>query len=398
MRRLLVVSLWVVATVGVTYVASAAVTLVDLQVFPQGERVEVLTPSAPPPTTTILPTSTISSGATNPTTVPATTVIPTAATSTTVEPSSVTTTVETTSTTSTTSTTTTVETTPTSETTPTTPVVSTTTTVPDAGGEGAPPTTRPPTTTTTRSVPPLAIDAVRLAIGTVGSAYDIELVATGGQSPHAWQVAAGVLPPGLALSSAGRISGTPQAVGQFSFSVRVSDGSRRSASASFVLTTENALRVLTATLPEVEAGSAYQVALQATGGTPPYRWTVVEGQLPDGLALSAGGVVSGASSGGSPASVVAAVADSSGRVAHSGELVVAFATDRRTVAARGGTVFIDVLGDSVSLFLASPADGFSAIVVESGGFRVEVQFVPMQGDATSWVVCEVADGVVCSHG
>ena len=31
-----------VATVGVTYVASAAVTLVALQVFPQGERVEVL--------------------------------------------------------------------------------------------------------------------------------------------------------------------------------------------------------------------------------------------------------------------------------------------------------------------------------------------------------------------
>jgi hypothetical protein len=52
----------------------------------------------------------------------------------------------------------------------------------------------------------------------------------------------------------------------------------------------------------------------------------------------------------------------------------------------------------VSLFLASPADGFSAIVVESGGFRVEVQFVPLQGDATSWVVCEVADEVVCSYG
>jgi hypothetical protein len=24
--------------------------------------------------------------------------------------------------------------------------------------------------------------------------------------------------------------------------------------------------------------------------------------------------------------------------------------------------------------------------------------VPLQGNATSWVVCEVADGVVCSHG
>jgi hypothetical protein len=27
-----------------------------------------------------------------------------------------------------------------------------------------------------------------------------------------------------------------------------------------------------------------------------------------------------------------------------------------------------------------------------------VQFVPIQGDATSWVVCEAADGVVCRHG
>jgi hypothetical protein len=274
--------------------------------------------------------------------------------------------------------------------------VSTTTTVPDTGGVS--PTTRPPATATTRPVPPLAIDAVDLTVGTVGSAYGIELVATGGQRPHIWQIAAGVLPPGLALSSAGRISGTPQGAGQFSFSVRVSDGSGRLASASLVLTTLNSLRVLTTSLPEVEAGSAYQATLQATGGTPPYRWTVVDGGLPDGLVLTANGVVSGTSSGGSPTSVVAAATDSSGRVAHSGELSVVFATDRRTVAARGGTVFVDVLGDSVSLFLASPADGFSAIVVEPGGFRVEVQFVPLQGDATSWVVCEVADGVVCSHG
>jgi len=237
-----------------------------------------------------------------------------------------------------------------------------------------------------------------MAVATVGSVYDVDLAATGGQIPHTWQVVAGALPPGLALSSDGRISGTPQAGGQYAFSVQVADGSGRLASASFALTTVNALRVLTTALPEVEAGSAYQTTLQATGGTPPYRWAVIEGQLPDGLALSAGGVVSGASSGGSPSSVVAAATDSLGRIAHSGELALVFATDRRTVAARGGTVFIDVFGDSVSLFLASPADGFSAIVVEPGGFRVEVQFVPLQGDATSWVVCEVVDVVVCSHG
>ena len=89
------VSLWVVATVGVTYVASAAVTLVDLQVFPQGERVEVLARPAPPPTTTILPTTTLD-GSTNATTVPATTVEPSSALTTLPETAAPTTTVSTT--------------------------------------------------------------------------------------------------------------------------------------------------------------------------------------------------------------------------------------------------------------------------------------------------------------
>jgi len=395
MRRLLAVSLWLLATAGVTYVASAAVTLVDLQVFPQGERVEVLTRPAPPPTTTILPTSTTSVGSTETTVAPETTV-PT----TTIQSASPTTTVTTTTVSTMTVPPTTVEPPPTT-------TVPTTTTSSGGGGGSAPTTTRPPatattrppaTTTTTRPVPPLVVETNVLAATTVGSGFEAALVATGGQRPHTWQMAGGVLPPGLSLSSAGRISGTPQAAGQFVFSVRVSDGSGRSATASFAATTVNALRVLTANLPEVEPGSAYLATLEVTGGTSPYRWTVVEGQLPTGLTLSSSGVVTGTPSGGSPTSVVVEAADSSGRVAHSGELAVVFATDRRTVAARGGTVFVDVLGDSVSLFLASPADGFSAIVVESGGFRVEVQFVPLQGDATSWVVCEVADGVVCSHG
>jgi hypothetical protein len=384
----LAVSLWLLATAGVTYVASAAVTLVDLQVFPQGERVEVLARPAPPPTTTILPTSTTSVGSTETTTapdtsVPATTLDPpptTRPTPTTVQPLPTTTTV----------TTTIAEP-------PTTTVVAATTT--SAGGAGpVATTTRPPSTTTTRPVSPLEVETNVLTAATVGSGFEAALLATGGQRPHTWQMAGGVLPPGLSLSSAGRISGTPQAAGQFAFSVRVSDGSGRSATASFAVTTVASLRVLTAILPEAKAGSDYGATLQAAGGTSPYRWAVVEGRLPEGLVLSVSGVITGTPSGGSSTTVVVSATDASGRIAHSGELAITFATDRRTVAARGGTVFVDVLGDSVSLFLASPADGFSAIVVEAGGFRVEVQFVPLQGDATSWVVCEVAEAVVCSHG
>ena len=156
--------------------------------------------------------------------------------------------------------------------------------------------------------------------------------------------------------------------------------------------------VVTGSLPEARVGEAYQVVLVANGGTPPYSWSLGSGTLPDGLSLSSGGVLSGVPGTSVEVTLAFSVSDTADRSASSVGLAFATAADRRTVAARGGTVFVDVVSDSVSLFLASPADGFSAVIVESGGFRVEVQFVPLQGDATSWVVCEVAVGVVCTYG
>jgi len=391
MRRLLAVFLWVVATAGVTYVAGAAVTLVDLQVFPQGERVEVLARPAPAPTTTVLPTSSDASRAVA-TTLPASTTVPT---TTTTGPATASTVPETPSTVPATTTTGPVPTVP-STVAPTTSEPAPTTSA-EAGGQPVT-TTVPPPTTTTRPVPPLVVAVAALPAATVGGSFEVALSASGGRRPHVWSLAGGGLPAGVALSSGGRLSGSPLVSGQFPFSVRVGDGAGQVATASYVVAVADALRVATRSLPEAESASAYRADLQASGGTPPYRWEVAGGRLPDGLSLSAGGVVSGTPVGGSPATVVVAVIDSVGREARSGDLTLAFVADRRTVAARGGTVFVDVLGDSVSLFLASPADGFSAVVVEPGGFRVEVQFVPLQGDATSWVVCEVADGVVCSHG
>jgi Putative Ig domain len=61
-----------------------------------------------------------------------------------------------------------------------------------------------------------------------------------------------------------------------------------------IITYEVPLAVITTSLPGATLGSAYSAALAATGGTPPYIWSVSGGSLPPGLSLDATtGVISG---------------------------------------------------------------------------------------------------------
>jgi hypothetical protein len=54
------------------------------------------------------------------------------------------------------------------------------------------------------------------------------------------------------------------------------------------------MTLATTALPAGTAGTAYTATLPATGGTPPYTWSVTAGSLPRGLRLSqATGVISG---------------------------------------------------------------------------------------------------------
>ncbi len=80
------------------------------------------------------------------------------------------------------------------------------------------------------------LTASPLPLGTVGTAYQQTLAASGGPTPFRWQ-AQDSLPQGLALNAAtGAISGTPGAVGAFQFDVQVSDASGATAVRPFALT------------------------------------------------------------------------------------------------------------------------------------------------------------------
>jgi hypothetical protein len=166
------------------------------------------------------------------------------------------------------------------------------------------------------SVTPLGITTAALPSATVGQFYAAQLSAGGGTSPYGWSVTGGALPPGLALSSSGAISGSATVAGQFGFTVTVVESAtpQQSASAAFsisVTSTTSTLVITSSSLPSGTAGTPYSHALQASGGAAPYQWSVVSGALPSGLALGSDGVLSGTPSTAGVFEFTVQVADSS---------------------------------------------------------------------------------------
>jgi len=137
----------------------------------------------------------------------------------------------------------------------------------------------------------LAITTASLPAGTVGTAYTATtLAATGGTPPYAWSVASGALPGGLSISSAGVISGTPAASGTFSVTLQATDSAQVIATKSYSVTVAAAapLSITTqAPLAGAVVGVAYTQAFAATGGIPPYTWSISAGAAPTGLTLNA---------------------------------------------------------------------------------------------------------------
>ncbi len=80
-------------------------------------------------------------------------------------------------------------------------------------------------------------DGAALPGARVGVPYQGALQAMGGTAPYAWSLApgSGPLPGGLALSTAGVISGTPTATGTFTFTVQATDAAGGSATRTLQL-------------------------------------------------------------------------------------------------------------------------------------------------------------------
>ena len=147
---------------------------------------------------------------------------------------------------------------------------------------------------------PLSVTTTSLPPGTVNQPYNISLSAKGGATPYTWSVTPNSLPPGLGLNtSTGKISGTPTSVGSFPLTATVQDSSvpvQAASSGPLTISIQSpvGLHITTASLPPGMTATSYSATLTASGGVPPYTWSVINGQLPAGLTLeSQTGLVSG---------------------------------------------------------------------------------------------------------
>jgi hypothetical protein len=152
----------------------------------------------------------------------------------------------------------------------------------------------------------LIIGTGALADGFAGTGYQATLTAVGGAPTYTWSLNSGELPPGLAFSSQGQITGTIPAgtQGTFSFIVRVDDAgqgdSHQFDTQRYSIyvnpgATPTPLVSITAAspLPNAVQNFWYGTALESTGGTWPRTWSIESGSLPAGLTLDSGGTISG---------------------------------------------------------------------------------------------------------
>jgi len=167
--------------------------------------------------------------------------------------------------------------------------------------------------------PPISLGALVINVtpplpaAVINVPYSATLTAIGGQQPFTWALASGTLPPGLSISAAGVISGTPTALGTTNFKVQVTDSQTPTAAvdtAAKSITVNPPLSIATTTLTAGSVNVPYSASLAATGGVPPYTWTITSGSLPTGLSLATSGFITGTPTAQQTSTFTVQVADS----------------------------------------------------------------------------------------
>ena len=97
-----------------------------------------------------------------------------------------------------------------------------------------------------------------------------------------------------ANTTSGSMNVTPNAAGAITYTMTCTNAAGNATeNATLIVNGTTPLSVTTNSLPGGQVGVTYSTTLAATGGTPPYSWTLSGGTLPGGLSLASNGTITG---------------------------------------------------------------------------------------------------------
>jgi len=168
----------------------------------------------------------------------------------------------------------------------------------------------PTITILVETIPPITTPS--LPNGTVGFTYltssggTVTLSASGGTPPYTWSILpagspsepapglslcpSGVCPNGEGTTAAGQITGIPTDAGTFTRTYRVQDSNGAAGTTPLTITVNTQLTIDTTTLTDGTVAQIYSATVAASGGAPPYTWSIVCPTTCDGPTLPAPGL------------------------------------------------------------------------------------------------------------
>lgn len=154
---------------------------------------------------------------------------------------------------------------------------------------------RDPHTATLRlreAVPPLMVSGSPPDTAQVGAPYTFTYGALGDPAAS-FSVTDGALPPGLSLTGAGKLAGTPTQAGTFSFRVAADNGVAPASASRSTLLVKQAPTITSGAPPSTGTAGTYYFHSYTASGTPAPTFSLASGTLPCGLQLFANGAFGG---------------------------------------------------------------------------------------------------------
>ena len=145
--------------------------------------------------------------------------------------------------------------------------------------------------------PPLSLKTVSMPDSIIGHKYEVALAVGGGYPPYEWSLSGDFQKTGLLFNQAeGIFSGIPEKHGKFKAAVVVRDRFKNEASGNYafqIVPDIQDLSIQTRSIPAGRVKETFSMAFSASGGYPPYSWSIDSGNVPNGLVFTPDGMLTG---------------------------------------------------------------------------------------------------------